>query len=154
MKKITILLLSFLSYACNQKDAPEEATKSAEPLAAAVGTTILGTYEGTIPCNSCDGVLMTLTLEDNPAEGSRTYSLTEVYLGEPQPENTFKSDGSWEILVDSPKYPGLTVYHLNPNKTTDTLYFEKISDTEIRLMNRQSINKELSRSYHLVKQEF
>lgn len=154
MKRIAGILLVILLQACSQSDSANETDAGTEPLTAAVGTTILGTYEGTIPCDNCDGILMTLTLQDNPAAGSRTYSLTEVFLGEPQPKNTFKSTGSWEILTDSPEYPDATVYEINPNNTGDTLHFQKISDSEIKLMNRKSIAKESGLDYILVKREY
>lgn len=154
MKRVAGLLLLLLIQACSQGEADNNADAGNEPLTAAVGTTILGTYEGTIPCDNCDGILMTLTLQDNPAEGSRTYSLKEVFLGEPQPKNTFESSGSWEILMNSPEYPDKTVYELNPDETGDTLHFHKISDSEIRLLNRQSIINQPELNYNLTKRKY
>lgn len=154
MKRIAGFLLLTLFYACSQSESTNETQERNEPLTAAVGTSMLGTYEGTIPCDNCEGILMTLTLEDNPAAGARTYTLTEIFLGEPQPENTFKSSGSWEILTDSPEYPDATVYELNPNRTGDTLHFQKMSDSEIRLLNRRSIAKDSRLDYTLIKREY
>jgi uncharacterized lipoprotein NlpE involved in copper resistance len=154
MNRITGVLLLIFMFGCNQKDSKKQYESKTEPLITAVGTTMLGTYEGTIPCSNCDGILMTLTLGDNPAEGSRTYTLTEVFLGEPQPANTFKSSGSWEIIPNSPKYPDATVYKLIPHRTTDTLHFEKVSDSEIKLLNRKSITKESGLTYNLIKQKY
>lgn len=52
-----------------------------------------GTYEGTIPCASCPGIEMKLTLKND-----KTYELTSVYQEEK--EGKFEDKGTFEFSKD------------------------------------------------------
>lgn len=93
MKKsnlIIALIGATILYACQNKDkaiiqgttteTQQTATQDTTPLPTADNSqTSLdweGTYEGTLPCADCEGILTTLTLT-----GDHTYELSEKYMG-------------------------------------------------------------------------
>lgn len=112
---LTLLMVLALSAACNQK--PETAATSAQPPVADQKLVIVeeqkaeatptagdstqnsvdweGTYTGVIPCASCEGISMALTLN-----ADNTYNLEEEYLGKQEEplssvgKFTWQADGS------------------------------------------------------------
>ena len=55
-----------------------------------------GTYQGTLPCASCNGIKTTLTLQDNGH-----YRLNEVYLGNPETVSDSNGTFSWNEAGDT-----------------------------------------------------
>lgn len=79
--------------------ASEAVASATNPAPASTTETSLdwnGTYEGVLPCASCEGLKTTLVL--NP---DKTYELTEEYLGKGK-GNTFKVKGTFKFDQTTP----------------------------------------------------
>lgn len=62
---------------------------------------LLATYEGLLPCASCEGIATVLKLSyDGVSTSSGTYSLTEVYEGEPD-ASPYLRTGTWDLITDA-----------------------------------------------------
>jgi copper homeostasis protein (lipoprotein) len=103
------------------------------------------TYSGLLPCADCEGIQTELILSQSGlsvAEG--TFVLKETYLGEK--DGVVQSTGLWTTLRGTATDANATVVQLNPNKLSDVRYFLKVSDTEIKLLdkNQQEIDSALN----------
>lgn len=105
MKKVILLLsVVFLMSACGGKKKSENASnnqtqenvateaggKTGEAVDGHTSKSVLdwaGSYEGTLPCANCKGVLTNLTLGDD-----KTFTISEKYLG---PDEKFEEKGSF-----------------------------------------------------------
>ncbi|UGU18022.1 copper resistance protein NlpE [Sinomicrobium kalidii] len=93
---VTVLLTS-----CKHKEKPAKENESTEQVSEEPAVTDMhnaansldfeGVYEGTVPCADCEGIKMTVTINED-------HSFKEVYeyLGV-EKENTFSDEGTWEI---------------------------------------------------------
>jgi uncharacterized lipoprotein NlpE involved in copper resistance len=100
---------------------------------------LLGIYVGSLPCADCRGVRTELALyapgPDQPA--GATYRLTETYLGTRDGDRTLESVGRWTVLRGNKAYPNATIYQLSFDQPRDVRNFLRVSDDELRLLDRQ-----------------
>ncbi|WP_251977489.1 copper resistance protein NlpE N-terminal domain-containing protein [Salinicola avicenniae] len=97
------------------------------------------TYEGTLPCRSCDGIDLTVNLagtESSPAP-ERTFTLEANYLNHPQDPEPEAYDGQWEVMTGTAVDPQATVYELTPDGEGQIYYFQKIDDSTLELIDPQ-----------------
>ena len=100
--------------------------------AAAHRPTVLSQYEGVVPCASCAGIRMRLTLyADTPL-----YHLTEIYLGAGQADSTFESEGPWTTVHGMEGNADAIVYQLDPGDPEHRKSFVVVSDAEIQMLDR------------------
>jgi uncharacterized lipoprotein NlpE involved in copper resistance len=100
---------------------------------------LLGIYTGTLPCADCRGIRTELSIYvkgSNRLAGG-TYRLKETHLGTPDGNQTFESVGQWTLLRGNMADPNATIYQLNYDQPRDVRNFLRISDEEIRLLDRQ-----------------
>jgi copper homeostasis protein (lipoprotein) len=98
-----------------------------------------GTYQGVLPCASCEGIKTTLTLT---ADGQ--YQLQSIYLGE-EPENQFDESGSFSWDDSGGKI------RLNSG-TNETRWF-RVEENALRQLDLDAelITGELAEHYQLAK---
>jgi hypothetical protein len=65
------------------------------------------------------------------------YKLTETYLGTRDGDRTFESSGRWTILRGNRADPNATIYQLNYDQPQNVRNFLRVSDEELRLLDRQ-----------------
>ncbi|GHB33256.1 copper resistance protein NlpE N-terminal domain-containing protein [Salinicola rhizosphaerae] len=97
------------------------------------------TYEGTLPCRSCDGIDLTVNLngtESSPA-AERTFTLEADYQNHPQNPDPEQYQGQWETMTGTAVDPQATVYELTPNGEGQIYYFQKIDDSTLELIDPQ-----------------
>lgn len=102
----------------------------------ATGTT---TYQGSLPCRSCDGIDLTVDLngsESSPAS-ERTFELEADYRNHPQNPDPENYAGQWEVLSGTPADPQATVYELTPNGEGQVYFFQKINANTLELIDPQ-----------------
>ncbi|MDX5481631.1 MAG: copper resistance protein NlpE [Hymenobacteraceae bacterium] len=112
----------------------------------------LGTYKGTVPCADCEGIQMELTLQENPAGKGKTYVLRQTYKGKPAGENTLESRGKWFAANGNKQNPKAVIFQLIPDGEHDLLYFARVSDNTIKMLDRQQNEIKSKASYTLQKQ--
>ncbi len=157
MNKFIIPLLGslFVVAACSQESAKTDVAPS-ETLTQATPTVAVdtehnaqnaldwaGTYKGTLPCASCEGIETTVVLNDDG-----TYEQTSVYLKDSKPDeqNTFANKGkfTWNeagniVILDE--------------AADNTQYFVAENRLEMRDQNGEAVTGALAEHYHLAKAE-
>ena len=97
------------------------------------------TYEGTLPCRSCDGIDLTVNLsgsESSPAP-ERTFTLEADYINHPQNPGPEQYQGQWDVMTGTATDPKATVYELTPNGEGQIYYFQKIDPNTLELIDPQ-----------------
>lgn len=99
--------------------------------------TLLGNFEGVLPCEGCGGVKTELTLYQDIANSeNNSYTLKETYLGGKTGDTTFTSTGKWDILKGTPTDKDATIYFLNYEEPDDARYFLKQSDSSVLMLDK------------------
>ncbi|MBF9252613.1 copper resistance protein NlpE N-terminal domain-containing protein [Pontibacter sp. 172403-2] len=111
-----------------------------------------GTYVGTIPCADCKGIKMELTLADNKAGKGKTYVLKQTYLGKPAGKNALQSTGKWFAATGNSQNPKAVIYQLIPDKAYEPLYFERLNDKTIEMLDQDQNKIAAKGNYKLQKQ--
>ncbi len=127
------LAASIVLFASSTMAASDQPTPPSPP----PGQRVIGMYIGTLPCADCGGIRTELTLFDpSPgASGPSSYWLKETYLGKPLKNATFESGGSWttQTGMDDAKS---TVYKLTEARSGESRFLLKVSDDELRMLDR------------------
>jgi copper homeostasis protein (lipoprotein) len=153
IRLLASLLLAPLAGACGSSEAPS-GSPTLQPAAqpgAAPGPTVLR-YSGTLPCADCAGIRTDLTLTRDAAGQPQTYELAETYLGSTSPdgEKTMTSSGRWTIDRGAAGQAEMTVYRLDGGGDEQRARsFERLSDQEIRQLDRQGNRIESQLNYSL-----
>ena len=97
---------------------------------------VVTTFEGVLPCADCSGLRVTLTLSAPSIgnAGAGTFTLKETYIGR---NVTNDSMGRWEMTTGSAKDPNATVYRLTFENAGSEQYWLKVSDNELRALDRE-----------------
>jgi copper homeostasis protein (lipoprotein) len=114
------------------------ATAGAQPPASPPsGQHVLGFFVGTLPCADCSGIRTELTLfaHGPSSSGTASYWLRETYLGKPTKDATFESGGSWTSRPGEAD-PKAIVYRLTEARSRENRFFQKVSDDELRMLDR------------------
>jgi uncharacterized lipoprotein NlpE involved in copper resistance len=100
---------------------------------------LLGTYIGTLPCADCQGIRTELSLYiKGPNQfAEATYKLKEIYLGTRDGDRAVESVGYWTVLRGNRADSNATIYQLNYDQPRDVSNFLRVSDEELRLLDRQ-----------------
>ncbi|WP_110678883.1 copper resistance protein NlpE N-terminal domain-containing protein [Salinicola sp. RZ23] len=112
------------------------------------------TYEGTLPCRSCDGIDLTVNLsgtESSPAP-ERTFTLEADYINHPQNPGPEQYQGQWDVMTGTATDPKATVYELTPNGEGQIYYFQKIDPNTLELIDPQRRQFENGQMLRLIKQ--
>ena len=93
MKKLLVasLFAAAFSVACSSQPVETESNPVPDAHTAEMALDWNGTYEGVLPCASCEGIKTTLTLNND-----KTYLLNEVYLTNKPGQNNFNTTGKFE----------------------------------------------------------
>lgn len=97
MKKLLVasLVAAAFSVACSSQPVETESNPVPDMHTAEMSLDWKGTYEGVLPCASCEGIKTTLTLNND-----KTYELKEVYITNKPGQNTFNAKGKFEFQKD------------------------------------------------------
>ncbi|MGN6439857.1 MAG: copper resistance protein NlpE [Agriterribacter sp.] len=100
--------------------------------------TLIGTFEGVLPCADCGGIKTELSLYQDIANAeNNTYTLKETYLGNKLGDTTFNSNGKWDILKGMKGDDSAIVYFLNYDDPEESRYFLKKGDTTILMLDKE-----------------
>jgi copper homeostasis protein (lipoprotein) len=111
-------------------------------------------FSGVLPCADCSGIRNELVLVQDPMTGvPRTYELVETYLGSMSNdgEKAVTTQGTWSIA----KVGGdgaMTIVRLDGGGNADAAKsFERLSDSELRLLDRAQNRIESSHPLTLIR---
>jgi len=98
---------------------------------------LLGIFVGVLPCADCSGIRSELRLYAQQPSGRPTrYETTETYLGTRDGDRTVRRAGRWTILRGSATDPDATVYQLDYDRANGQENLLRVSDAELRLLDR------------------
>jgi copper homeostasis protein (lipoprotein) len=124
------------------------------PPAALPGTPGVTRYSGILPCADCAGIRHELALTEDAKTGEpQTYDLLETYLGSMSNdgERTVNSRGAWSVAKGGPD-GAMTIIRLDGGgKAESARSFERVSDTELRLLDREQKRIQSSHSLSLIR---
>ncbi|WP_439879812.1 copper resistance protein NlpE [Pontibacter sp. MBLB2868] len=112
----------------------------------------LGTYVGTLPCADCEGIRMKLTLQEGKAGKSKTFVMEQTYLGKPAGNNAVKIKGIWFPARGNKQDPNAVIVQLIPDGKYDPLYFMRLNEKAIKMLDRQQNPIKSKHNYILQKQ--
>jgi copper homeostasis protein (lipoprotein) len=122
--------------------------------AAFAGTPGVTRYWGILPCADCAGIRHELALTQDSKTGEpQTYGLVETYLGSMSNdgERAVSSKGKWSIARGGPD-GAMTIIRLDGGgKAESARSFERVSETELRLLDREQKRIESTHSLSLVR---
>lgn len=95
--------------------------------------TVLSQYEGVLPCADCGGIRTQITLFADTA----MYRMTESYLGTASPDSSRQTQGTWTTLHGMEGNPDAIVYQLDPGDPEGARSFVVVSDSELRMLDRE-----------------
>ncbi len=112
---------------------------------------ILGKFTGVLPCADCEGIRTSLTLNvDSKNMAPRTFELTEVYQG--KSEMPMVRTGNWLLLKGTKKDPEAVIYELTPDDTSEAVYYLKINEKVVQLLDKNQAEIKSKLNYSLVKE--
>lgn len=115
-------------------------------------SSLVGVYEGVLPCGDCGGIKTELTLYQDPANSdNNSYTLKETYLGGKTGDTSFTSNGKWDVLKGIKTDASAAVYFLNYDRPDDSRYFLKKGDTTILMLDKEQNIIQSSLNYTLRK---
>lgn len=137
--------------ASNAKASAKAEVKAAAPRAMVAPA---GTFIGTIPCTDCQGITTELVLNGGANGSSRSYTMKQIYQGKPADKNTVTSSGKWFLAKGNKQNPDAVVLQLIPTEgNIDPMYLLQVSETEVKLLDRQQAEIQGQQSYSLKKQQ-
>lgn len=126
--------------------------KAADPKAAMAAPA--GTFVGTIPCADCQGINTELTLKSGDRSTSGSFTMKQTYLGKPASKNVVTNSGRWFLAKGNKQNPDAAVLQLIPTEDNmELLYFLQVSDSEIKLLDRQQQVIKGKHNYSLKKRQ-
>jgi len=117
-------------------DTPQSMTPEA---AAADEAVLVGTYTGTLPCADCSGSRTRLTscARSRLQTGEGAFDLSEEYLPTRDGNRRFDTRGRWILLRGTPTDVDATVYQLNADGAERVMFFLRVGDQALRLLDRE-----------------
>ena len=111
-------------------------------------------FLGVLPCADCSGIRNELVLVEDPKTGEpQTYELVETYLGSMSNdgEKAVTTKGAWSIAKGGAD-GAMTIFRLDGGgKAEFAQSFERLSETELRLLDRSQNRIESSHPLSLIR---
>lgn len=112
---------------------------------------VMGIYQGTLPCADCAALDTKISFYvDNLSKAPRTFSLTEVYQG--KSEVPVEKTGTWNVMLGTKKNAEDLIYQLNVDNTYEPMYFLKVNDTTLMMLDKNMAEIKSKLNYTLTKQ--
>jgi len=124
------------------------------PPSAFPGTPGLTRYWGILPCADCAGIRHELVLTQDAKTGEpQTYELVETYLGSMSNdgERAVTSKGKWSMAKGGPDGTMAIIRLDGGGKAESARSFERVSETELRLLDREQKRIESTHSLSLIR---
>jgi uncharacterized lipoprotein NlpE involved in copper resistance len=134
-----VLALVLALGACRSAERPVNGASSTPVAKQSTNAFVVGRYAGTLPCADCRGIRTTVALyaRDRLQTGDGTFDLSEEFLGTRDGDRRFDARGRWIVLRGTPTDVDATVYQLTVNQAKRVLYFLRVGDDALRLLDNQ-----------------
>lgn len=138
---------------CRSAVTPAGTSPAVAPEAAeATDVSLMGTYAGTLPCADCSGIRTRLTMYAKRGfTGGGTFALLEEYLGTRDGNRRFETRGRWILLRGTPTDVDATVYQLNVDGAERVMFFLRVGDEAVRLLDREQREIRSTANYTLAR---
>lgn len=111
-----------------------------------------GTFRGTIGCSDCQGIRTELVLTGSPKDAKRTFTMKQTFVGKPADKSIVTGSGKWFLAKGNKQDPDAVILQLIPTDgDLDLMYFLQVSDSELKLLNRQQGEISDSQNYSIRK---
>jgi uncharacterized lipoprotein NlpE involved in copper resistance len=140
VRRVRILLAVVLVLAaCRPAVRPASGASLTPAVRQSTDAFVVGRYAGTLPCADCRGIRTTVSLyaADRLQTGGGSFALSEEFLGTRDGDRRFDTRGRWIILRGTPADVDATVYQLTVNEAKRVLYFLRVGDEVLRLLDNQ-----------------
>lgn len=120
------------------KKGKAAAAKASDAAAAPAMAPPSGTFRGTIGCTDCQGIRTELVLTGSPKDANRTFTIKQTFVGKPADKSIVTGSGKWFLAKGNKQDPDAVILQLIPTDgDLDLMYFLQVSDSELKLLNRQ-----------------
>ena len=147
MKQKTILLISVFLFGCSSSKSSLE-IKEAEITS---GTWLI--YEGSLPCEDCSEIKTRLELLIDYSNPEPPFILKQAYIGSKDEDKTSITHGVYGTLKETYRNNVATVYELNPDKPNEKMYFLRVNDDTLKMLNREMKEIKSELNYNLIRTE-
>jgi copper homeostasis protein (lipoprotein) len=96
---------------------------------------LLGVFEGKLPCADCPGIDTRLTLtQEGKYVDIGHYTLKQTYLD--RGVQPLESRGEWTVIKGTAQDDNAVVYELRPDHAKRILYFLKMGDRKVKMLDK------------------
>ena len=145
MKQTAILMFGMLLFGCSSTKQLYE-IKEAEITS---GTWLV--YEGSLPCADCSEMKTRLEILIDYSNPEPPFILKQAYIGSRDEDKTSIVHGVYGTLKETYRDNDATVYELNPDKPKETMYFLRVNDDTLKMLNRDIKEFKTELNYNLVR---
>jgi copper homeostasis protein (lipoprotein) len=147
MKHIAILLFSVLLFGCSSSKSmfglkEAEITSGTWPI-----------YEGSLPCADCSEIKTRLEILIDYSNPEPPFILKQAYIGSNDEDRTSITHGIYGTLKETYRNNDATVYELNPDKPNERMYFLRVNDDTLKMLNRDKKEIKSELNYNLIRTE-
>ncbi len=147
MKQMSMLFISILIFGCSSSKPLFEIKEAEIPS----GTWLI--YEGTLPCADCSEIKTRLEILIDYSNPEPPFILKQAYIGSKDEDKTAITHGVYGTLKETYRQNDATVYELNPDKPKETIYFLRINDDTLKMLNREIKEIKSDLNYNLIRTE-
>ncbi|MCX2740264.1 copper resistance protein NlpE N-terminal domain-containing protein [Pontibacter anaerobius] len=111
-----------------------------------------GTFRGIMACADCKGIRTELILTGGPKDLNRTFTMKQMYVGKPDDKSVVSGSGKWILAKGNKQDPDAVILQLIPMEgDLNLMYFQQVSETEVKLLNNRQEEISDSKNYSLRK---
>lgn len=147
MKQIFTLLISIMIFGCSSSKPFYEIAEAE----ISSGTWLI--YEGSLPCADCSEIKTRLEILIDYSNPEPPFILKQAYIGSKEEDKTAIRHGVYGTLKETYRNNDATVYELNPDKSKETMYFLRINDDTLKMLNREIKGIQSQLNYNLIRTE-
>jgi hypothetical protein len=147
MKHNSLVLLSILFFGCSSGKNLFEIHEAE----IASGTWLV--YEGLLPCADCSEIRARLEILIDYSNPEPPFILKQACIGANDEDKTSITHGIYGTLREMYRDNDATVYELNPDKPKETMYFLRVNDDTLKMLNREIKEIKSELNYNLVRTE-
>lgn len=102
-------------------------------------------YSGLLPCADCSGIQTDISLWRDTTEADYgTFTEKEVYID--RNDDPVITNGQWSLLHGNSTDPDAIIFQLNPEESSESMYFLKVDDKNIKQLDvdKEEINSQMN----------
>ncbi len=145
MRKISFIVSLFILGGCSSTKQGIEVRDAAIQS----GTWLV--YEGILPCADCSGIKTKLEIFIDYNNPEPPFILHQTYLGGKEGDKTFTRNGMYGTLKETFRNDDATAYELNPYKPDERMYFLRVHDDTLMMLDNNVQEIKSGLNYNLIR---